>query len=298
MLNLAYRDRSIIVERYKYSQRPIIKDMECGPITTGKYLPVVRYESLYYSKQVTDKPYLGKFYYYEPESSFGLNLGNYLLAANKYQAIRYLEQKLLGNFDEIELLQNGIVPTLLSLYYLLLVVDVKYSNVLLSIPDTPPTSGGLSLKQQHNDLTNYIQQCLLTRGDVWKETFLQRLTKTRQELTTIMHKEDEIDNYQIEVISVLNYNILGEPYVKQASFIENYNGNLFGKSDYLDQPLVQLARRFGYDTIILQREIGEYNIVTEVLDCRNLGVVNISEISANQTKYRYPLIWTPDKGLL
>jgi hypothetical protein len=291
----AYKDRSIEVERFKQSNRPIPKSMLCSIMKKGNYLPVVRYEGLYYSKQ-QDSSYFGKFYFYEPESSYGINLGNYLLAANKYQAIRYFETKILGEFNEIELLRNGIVPNILSLYYLFMVANTKHIITDEELGDEIMV-GNMSLENSSTKFKEVLES-LLSINYAQKERILFQLSETKEELTTILYSEEDVAKYRIRTLVPVNYNILGEPQsIGRNSLTENYNGNLYGKSDYLDQPLVELARRFGVDTIILQREIGEYNIVTEVLDCRE-DTNNISKIPEDTTIYKYPLIWTDSKGLL
>jgi len=120
----AYKDADIITDRYTRSQRPKVKTIK----TREKIcLPVIRYEGLYYSgiTSLIDKEYKGKFYFYETKSHYGLDMGNSLMSANKYHAMRYFENLLFGEFDEIELASKGQTPNLLSLRYLFYTADVR-----------------------------------------------------------------------------------------------------------------------------------------------------------------------------
>jgi len=70
----------------------------------GFYLPVVRYESLYYSdlKETTDissRQYCGKFFFYEPDSSMFVHLRNAQIFASKVHAAMDLWKKYFDKFS-------------------------------------------------------------------------------------------------------------------------------------------------------------------------------------------------------
>jgi hypothetical protein len=50
---------------------------------------------------------------------------------------------------------------------------------------------------------------------------------------------------------------------------EEYLDAMYGGEDSLDQPLCKLARRLGYEVVLLTRMAGENRLVTEVLDTRD-----------------------------
>lgn len=288
-----YKNRSITTNRFKQSLRPSDVTINTVPIVKGNvYLPVIRYEGLYYSKEYQSN-YLGKFYFYEPESPFGINLGNFTLFANKYHTMRFFEHKLFGDFNEIELIKNGIVPNILSLYYLFTVANIRYFITSKEIPGNEVTLDNMSLDFVMTKFSTFLLSLL---DDVNLNRIIFQLSTTQKELTSVITTELELDEYTIPILTIVKYYINGKPFVddNNQTFIENYNGNLFAKADYLDQPIIFLARKYGYDCIILQREIGEYNIITEVVDCRE-NTNNISRIIPNAKTYKHPLVWTPDK---
>ena len=96
-INAAYLHKDLPIDRYKQSGRPKASmkfaKSNCPP---GSYLPVVRYEKLYYNideesdEAIAEKGYCGTFYYYEPDSPLFLNVGNILVTSNKIDAYRKL----------------------------------------------------------------------------------------------------------------------------------------------------------------------------------------------------------------
>ncbi len=77
--NEEYKTQTSQWPRYSASKRPKSVLRFVGPKETGiasgnLYLPIVRYQSLYYSAEQTATKYCGKFYYYEPQSEVLLHL--------------------------------------------------------------------------------------------------------------------------------------------------------------------------------------------------------------------------------
>lgn len=104
-LRIAYLNPRFDHPRYSQTKRPVTRmafaENHCQ--SGALYLPVVRYEELYFGISTSKSQICGTFYFYEPDSENFLNLGRCLVAANKVDALT----KLNGSPDEtafIELL--------------------------------------------------------------------------------------------------------------------------------------------------------------------------------------------------
>ena len=86
-----------------------------------------------------------------------------------------------------------------------------------------------------------------------------------------------------------SYNIL---YETKNTYI---GGKIMGTFDGLDYDICKLAREQDYDTVLLQREPGEYRTVTEIYDVRprNESFNNICKntLNWNIKETKYPAIW-------
>lgn len=296
----AYKDMSVKTDRYVQTMRPKATHMRVQPLQEQNenilYMPVIRYEGLYYNND--ENQYLGKFYFYEPESEYYINLGNTLLSANKYHAIRFFEYLQLGDFDEIYLLRNGIIPKLLSLSYLYIQANTKYSIVYHEpLDDNKLEADKISLQDDNSEFSSLMRRLL---NSPLRDDLLYALSETKKELIRVFNTEEELSEPTFKIKMMVHYDAAGRnPQLHpDSTFSEEYNGNIFSKADYLDQPLVYFASKFGYDSIILQREVGEYNIVSEVLDCRHDAGNHIYKLGSNSPKnYKYPYIWTQSKHI-
>ena len=47
---------------------------------------------------------------------------------------------------------------------------------------------------------------------------------------------------------------------------------MYASEDYLDQEICKMGRERGLDIIVLTHMIGMYQVVTEILDCRNRDI--------------------------
>ena len=119
---IAYSNQDIKYPRLE-SGRPIakLKHHDKNQCNIGYYLPVVRYEDIYYSAEFGNehdfaneilsalglKEFCGTFYYYEPYSSFYLNLGKTLIAGSKYDAIKQLLSILGRSFSDLKYLDES-----------------------------------------------------------------------------------------------------------------------------------------------------------------------------------------------
>lgn len=84
---------------------------------------------------------------------------------------------------------------------------------------------------------------------------------------------------------------------------DNYIGDeIIGDFDYLDEHICEMARQQGYDTVLLQREPGEYRAVTEIYDVRlrEVSLQNICKdtLEWNIPKTKYPAIWFSTYGFV
>lgn len=130
-LNRIYHLPYYPVERYPLTGRaiPSMTFLTTGHCTNENYLPIIRYQSLYYSAEPSEKEYCGTFYFFEPDSDIFLALGRVLIAINKfrayldlltyipegerisfsaYWAFEQLTQRLKGNLEENPYYEDGL----------------------------------------------------------------------------------------------------------------------------------------------------------------------------------------------
>ena len=240
---LAYFNINIPYPRYKETNRPITKmsytSNNCSE--KGLYLPVVRYRSLYW--RMEEQKACGTFYFYEPDSSSFLNLGNVLISANKIDAALQLET------------ERG-VPV-----------------------DLSQTKSGLE------NLKDYVVRSARDETSIFKE------------ISYILKNEKEIKMHLFPNSTNLLYEILAE------SKEEIYVGKeIVGDFDYLDRYICGLARELNYDTILLQREPGEYRAVTEIYDIRprdeSFNSICKNKLNWSISNTNYPAIWFSDYGFV
>jgi hypothetical protein len=129
----------------------------------------------------------------------------------------------------------------------------------------------------------------------YRNTVVGYLNLTKQYLYYITENDQELNHVSNGMNSVISFNPAGTKSKWTFSFSDEYNGNLLGHSDYLDQLLVQNAIKHCYDTILLQREVGERNIITEIISCTKSKIFSSTEIKYNPSS-KFPYIWTPEKG--
>ncbi len=76
-----------------------------------------------------------------------------------------------------------------------------------------------------------------------------------------------------------------------------------GGHDFLDQYICVLAEAAGYDSVILQREVGEYRVVTEIMDTRQDSYSHLYKVPLEKDSWLpidkfHPTIWYTNYGLL
>lgn len=292
-LNTAYRKRDIDVLRYPQTGRPITDMPFAGNncVRGDDYLPVVRYESLYYSQETLISDVCGTFYFYEPDSSNYLHLGKRLIAANKVDAILKLEGY-----------PNGlpyIFDSTLNPFTLTFIPSLSITAIL-TLADEFRENWDYDYKYKY--LTD---PRIVTREQDEIISDLDLITKRIRDIETyfrtLLQSELDIDSNYIRTDNGSINSVYKELYNLRKH--SKYQGNrMLGEFDYLDQPICKLANEQGYDTIILQREPGETRAVTEILDVRsrresyqNICKTNIKfDIPTTQ----HPTIWYRNDGFL
>lgn len=103
-------------------------------------------------------------------------------------------------------------------------------------------------------------------------------------ITTVIKYPRDIEHHPIILFQLPNGKYIGDKYVS--------------KTDQLDQIICKEASRQGYDTIVLQREVGETRVVSEVLDTRDGNhLCSGWEVDLRPSK-KYPAIWFVDQGFV
>lgn len=258
----------------------------CNHQSGGNYLPVTRYESLYFKNnnltlEQRHQQFCGKFYFYETDSDIFLNLGNCLVSANKVDAMI----KLLIKNDNIVSMQGGnIINSLINNnYQTLLTCLLDVVNLYL------PTLGQSSNYYYDNGIHNFPL-------DVIDSDIDNQLTTVLDFLTKIVYNDLDI------AINSINFNntIVDSIYNKyQNSKIEYVGDKLVELWDHLDQPICNLAKKLGYDTIILQREAGKMQVNSEILDTRLNSydyLCKDSSFNIKTVNSKFNTIWFTDLG--
>lgn len=229
--------------------RQIEPNTDLAIVTGNLYLPVVRYPGLYYSadddKDSDEKGqerYCGTFYYVDPESRLLLNLGRTGVFATKLHAFR----QLMAQTTRIRLPVGFSVATEESN------AETELKKLWKSVAVNRSTSrAGLGLYDSAEMLEYY---------------------------ETVLNDASEFKLFAFEPRRT-NHSSLLFP-CESLPDTKEYFRPTPGDHDFTDQPLCKLARMCGFDTLVLQREVGERRVVTEVLDTREdsgRAVTNLSK---------------------
>lgn len=265
------------LEVYEQTKRPVSgMTFASNPFASkpvGFYLPVLRYEGLYYP---TETKYCGKFYFYEPESSLHLYLGNSRCFGSKVHAYVQLchesrtPRPAQGAIFSVvtkrgEILLDPMVATgqgLLPLSQKLLLTIVQSDNLDAYDP------AQCQEFQAPNNVSEAWNAFVLSR--YWSVYLSQQdLPSLDNHIIPIMFPTDNPTNSSVET----------------------------GEFDFLDQPICTMARDLHIDTLLFQREIGSHDCVTEILDTRldyrsqlhDLGPIFVMQRETS----KYPKIWFP-----
>lgn len=282
--------------RYPLTNRPVTlmpsmcdrkKKLECK----GSILfPVVRYKSLYYSKEAEEtdnvSPFCGKFYFYEPSSNVLLNLGKVLIAGSKPHAFWLLLN---------EAMKTGTKN------------DVILKVVTKTAEDIVAYNAKHEPKYDTYNTTNVYHgvQSILRSFDQKGMFFLKMLPYWGEPPAT----DHDYEQYYFSILK----NETSIPFIASMQstplwpYDKEANKSLLkfemGAHDGFDQPLCQLAAFLGYDTVLLQHEPGEERSVTEILDVRPnsyhfLYRSTIERTAPPHHSRRYATIWFTDYGFV
>ncbi len=240
------------------------------------YLPVLRYEALYYDKSKKPKrAYCGKFFFYEPHSHMHLALGRFRCFGSKVQAFVTLLKES-GKTSTIPLPS----PPKLDLTQMESLNFNRHKDIVqlaTVIFDSP-------------NLRQYVpvQRC----PHFYSVETADRFIKARY--YSFLLSAADVPDYKQTIMPVLfPSDNPGHANVEPAEF------------DWLDQPICNMAVEQGIDTILVQHEIGGRDCVTEILDVRKDSVNHLYELSGivqqrpPKEKDPYPKIWFPhDDGIV
>lgn len=249
---------------------------------SGNYLPVTRYESLYFKNNITleqrNQQFCGKFYFYEGDSDIYLNLGRCLVTANKVDAIIKLLQQSDDSFPK----QNGNIINSL--------INKNYKTIINSLLDVInlylPTLGQASNYYFDNGIHNFPV-------DIIDNDIYNQLIIVLNFLTKVVYNDLDI------AINSINYNniLIDSIYNKyQNGKVEYVGDRLVELWDHLDQQICILAKQLGYDTVILQREAGNRQVNTEILDTRLDSYNYLCKSNKNNKFIKFNTIWFSDLG--
>ncbi len=257
----------------------------------GYYLPIIRYEGIYYSKpenKEAEKKYCGKFFFYEPDSNIYIHLGKSCMFASKIQAYMILNimngnistlesARLKKDDDGIKLLSNFKIGDKYKfpIEKLSFLKYGKYDNVFYEI--------------FHNAFWYHNLIECLDEIDYSEEEQLEFIDKWIQHhFCTIFQRQTDVIKDLDTCIPVFYPTDLSRSQV---------SGEGVGDFDFLDQIICNFAKNLGYNTIILQHEIGSHDCVTEILHTNNYqdDLYRIEDVKSKQThhKTKYPKIWFP-----
>ncbi len=268
--------------RFHLTNRPITpmtKLINRRKPPNGYYMPIIRYEGVYYSNDDDDikNEFCGKFFYFEPESNIYLKLGKSCLFATKVDA--YLQLSLLAGLNSlkakrIQLGQNAIDPNRF----------MKFSNNLHYRVDIIQTI--LEMDFIIDNVVDYLEG--------FDE---QSITEHLDNFFTYRFRTVFISMYHQNTFWHKKYIPLFYPSDKDHELV----GDGVADFDFLDQDICILAKKLGFDTIILQHEIGSHDAVTEIIHTGDYkhDLYEINGIKEKLKEEFLPKIWFPkEKGLV
>lgn len=299
---------------FQYSGRPysqmytLSTGQHCS--ATSNYLPVVRYEGLFYGEHdETQREYTGTFYFYEPSSCAYLDLGKTLVAGSKYDAFKKLwsqgGDKVLRTQEQIN---RGVDQYMYDLNQL------NDPDIVAQYPAMYYRLHNFPVHPQSDDDFFFVFTGLTT--DERKDfDLISGLIESGYDLpvgkihTVVDYNdvEDPNDPISDETLLTISPGVVFQK-VSMDPIGENEDGRylgsyIVGSFDRMDVPLYYMALSLGYDTIVLQHEYGENRSVTEILDTRP-RVRSFESICRVPNCYNrvgntvYPLIWLPQDGFL
>lgn len=305
-------------KRFPQTQRPyneMLTSYLGNYCESGFYLPVVRYQTptglgIYYNDTTQPgRAYCGRFFFYEPDSCTYLHLGRYLVTANKIDAFltlwdgggrdillremepfnRYQEKWEKDYSDKTNIFLNHRRPFM------------PYAN-----GREPQTDEDFFTLYSGTPIPDYERKYKAFARRILHEADLHQPQPYEGAIDSLMDPDEVTDKMSVLLPGSAiapdedwDYMTVPVNVLLEDHYGTYYGSIIVGNFDTLDQPICVMARGLGYDTVLLQREPGEYRIVTEILDtrlesrlCRDVPCQTFSQGSS------YPTIWTPETGFL
>lgn len=237
----------------------------------GFYLPVLRYEGLYYSASSAEGQWCGKFYFYEPESHLHLYLGNSRCFGSKVHA-----------YVELCAESKCPPPTKIQGRYANIALDAMTATGQEAFPGSVKLLKTIveSRNLDDYDLERCKQFAVPDVSAAWNNFVLSRYW-------SVYLSQRDLPHYNQNVIPALfpSDNPKASPVT-------------IGEFDFLDQPICNMARGLQIDTVVLQHEIGSHDCVTEIIDTRtnyreHLHDLGSIFVRAKEEASKYPKIWFP-----
>ncbi len=282
------------IMRYPSTKRPMNPMEELVPsskrrisaqhLPKGFYLPVVRYEGIFFDTTEKNK-YCGKFFFYEPESNIYLRLGNSCIFASKLHA--YF---ILANLTQPkpELSDNFVTHSDQTGYF-------NFNTSRLQCLDFG--------RYDEKKLQQLIAKRFFNGFLACVESFKTRYEQFRfydswiqYHFCTVFKSLDEAKQHEFFNTCI--------PLLYPTDLLGRMkSGEGVGDLDFLDQPICKMAQQLKLDTIILQHEIGGHDCVTEILHTNDYES-NLFRVEGVLTKNlshntKYAKLWFPsDNGIM
>ncbi len=250
----------------------------------GFYLPVIRYEGIFFD--VDDKKkYCGKFFFYEPESNIYLRLGNSCIFASKLHA--YF---ILANLTQPkpELSDDFLTYHSSQGFF-------KFNTSRLQCLDFGRYNHGKLQELLAKKFWGTFLACLRSFKTSY-EKFRFYDSWIQYHFCTVFKSLDEAKQHEF-------FNTCIPLLYPTDLLVGMQSGKGVGDLDFLDQPICKMARYLKLDTVILQHEIGGHDCVTEILHTNDYEA-NLFRVSGVLTKNlshnsKYAKLWFPnDNGIM
>lgn len=240
----AYNREDTPTPRFYSTERPVMsstlvsgKSEDLKKLDGHLFLPVSRYSNLFHSNtdlkgNEVERKFTGKFYFYEPDSPFVLDLGKTRVFGSKYHAITTL------NPDSKQWAEEGILKITGWDY----VQDLLEKRSTGKMPEKMYGArlGGLKISDKEMKFLNQI---------------------FNQYYTTIVTNRNSIP--KIPLIDTTPFFPTDD-----SKIWSSYRNFKTGNHDFMDVAIYKAAKKRGLDTVILQHEVGEHRAVTEIVDTR------------------------------
>lgn len=252
-----------------------------------KIIPVTRYANslqggIFYDN-INRSKYLGTFYYNEPESNTFLSYNTSISYKNKYEAYMNLKEKVNMDIIEITQLEQKMIEYFLSsnkIGYKILRNEIKVNEDLMYTPleiinflTKNNLDLALTIYEDYivfDELLEIFPENLINENYINEDYDGLSIEELREEFHD---KTNEEINNELNYTSakIVFYSKLGE-LANSISQISRFCGKWLGMyaiEDCFDQILVHMCNQLEIDILILEKSVGSFGFITEILDCRD-----------------------------